>query len=181
MHLGLTVPTSVALQVDYQASSIGRLSHNFANMLFSAMRGLDETQKRSDEDRLNIIYPSRTMALLAPNRVRANDIHRTKPTAGTQYYKMLDSGLKDLELGSPLSHAKIIRVRRAPLNESAKDTKANWLYIGSHNLSSTAWVRSYECGVILQHSGDNWCEDGVVRMDLRLDGPRYPVHLMWDN
>lgn len=172
------------LRVDYQSSSIGTLSQRFTSKLFGAMRDNYKSLETHTEDELCMVYPSRAMALLAPNQTRAVDFHRTKPVNESQHYRILSAGLKDLELGSPLSHAKIMRVRVIEMGVEAMSRKAtcgDWLYVGSHNLSPAAWERSYECGVVFRYDEDNAKSGESVKAALTLDGPRYPVDLMWDN
>jgi hypothetical protein len=173
--------------MNYQASSVGRLNRRLTGKLFGAVRTdslVAGEHGSSLHDRLRIIYPSRTMALLAPNAARAADIHRVKPLPGSQGYEILRESLVDLELGSVLSHAKLIRVGWSTQHRNKWTVEGEdgaWLYAGSHNLSLAAWEKSYECGIVIPCKRGGHVVQEVVQVELQMDGPSYPVERMWDN
>jgi len=175
-------PAQADVCMTYKASSIGYLTNKLRRKLLEAARLGPVTRYDKPAAHLDIVYPSRRTALRARNNRCAGDIHRTNPTYQGEGWHILNRGLKDLELGLPLSHEKLIRFAWRCRDD---EEQAAWLYVGSHNLSTPAWERGYECGVVLPLKGNGTdsmrLEVSQVYRDLGRNSERYTVDLMWDN
>jgi hypothetical protein len=157
-------PTSTMI-VRYKASSIGCVSDSLRRKLLSAARnGLVCDSDWHGVGSLEIVYPSRITGQKAPNRSCGDDLHARKPTKAQPGWKALQYGLRDLE---PF----------APHNRRSECTA--YLYAGSHNLSSSAWEKGYECGVVMRLLSNHEHRDKAVKIHWGMYGAFYPVDRMW--
>lgn len=111
-------------------------------------------------------------------------MHAYSPFPRSQAYRLLQNSLVDMEGDAALSHAKIIRVGwvNARENDGCEEhDETAWLYAGSHNLSSAAWEKNYECGVVIPLKRGSQAVLNIVEVDLHLQGQKYPVEQIWRN
>ena len=93
-----------------------------------------------------------------------------------------------MPIGSLLSHAKQLQVsweNWATIEGKKQRETGGWLYVGSHNLSTSAWGQqkhsgrgcdgSYECGVVIP---SNYIK-GRVEIEVGARGTHYSPQLMW--
>lgn len=178
------------LELDVAVSSIGALKPDFLNAFYDAARGATQntvptlshkTRKRQYEQRMRIYFPSQDTVVnslggpeaggtICFQRKWYND--PTFPRHLFREYKSTRAGL--------LSHNKIVFGRGVRIDDTSPEGKKSvaWAYVGSHNLSESAWgrvtidkskepkinCRNWECGVLVP-----------LETEMRVDQDKFPT------
>jgi tyrosyl-DNA phosphodiesterase-1 len=138
--------------VEYQCSSIGQLRSHFLLGFMDAV-GIPGSSHSSVAKKLRIVFPSRSTAM-------------NGESGFTSIFLSRRSFLSDAFPRSSLYHAVHAMFPEVGMHtkvlSSWKDSRPQWLFIGSHNLSAAAWgcwtldktkfiVRNYELGILFRH------------------------------
>ncbi|KAH9865967.1 hypothetical protein J1614_008531 [Plenodomus biglobosus] len=152
------------LEIDYAASSIGAVNDSFLQRIHLAARGIDfdeKTQPASVRNNFRIYFPTKETVEKSIGGADCGGIislprtYYNAPTFPRECFRDYDSTRQGM-----LSHNKLLFAR------GCKNTGARlaWVYIGSANLSESAWggqkvlksgslgslnIRNWECGVIM--------------------------------
>ncbi|KAH7393195.1 tyrosyl-DNA phosphodiesterase-domain-containing protein [Cadophora sp. MPI-SDFR-AT-0126] len=180
----LGLQTDAALDIDFLAASIGSLDETFLKSLYNAAQGDDglveygwragkstrnkepcETERKLSDilnDRFRIYFP--TLETVANSRggigCGGTICLQAKWYDSTTFPRHLMRDCQSLRPGL-LMHSKMMFVRG---NGGKRDSKIAWAYVGSANLSESAWgrlvkdkdtrepkltLRNWECGVVV--------------------------------
>lgn len=180
---GLGLQTDDA-ELDFAASSIGSLDDDYLRPFYAAAKGYDPVEQLAAEAskaKANFFKPASKLASVSVrDKIRIYfPTHETvtASTAGAagticiarQYYENMPfprACFRDHESVRPglLSHNKLLYARGTRHDESGKQRDVAWAYVGSANMSPSAWgrlvydkkvkqwktnCRNWECGVLL--------------------------------
>ncbi|KAM3523849.1 hypothetical protein MY4038_008002 [Beauveria bassiana] len=210
---GLGLATDTPIEVDLACASLGSINYDLINAVYNACQGDDGMQeynarvgrKLKDKgtrptgrlrDQFRIYFPTdRTVSESKGGRQSAGTICvQAKWWRAPSFPKELVRDCVNNRDGL-LMHSKIILVRRPAAAELIGQTPATgWAYIGSANLSESAWgrvvkdrstgsakmsCRNWECGVVVPVHGNpgNGCDitifSGVVPVPMMVPGRPY--------
>ncbi|KGQ05169.1 hypothetical protein BBAD15_g9592 [Beauveria bassiana D1-5] len=210
---GLGLATDTPIEVDLACASLGSINYDLINAVYNACQGDDGMQeynarvgrKLKDKgtrptgrlrDQFRIYFPTdRTVSESKGGRQSAGTICvQAKWWRAPSFPKELVRDCVNNRDGL-LMHSKIILVRRPAAAELIGQTPAmGWAYIGSANLSESAWgrvvkdrgtgsakmsCRNWECGVVVPVQGNpgNGCDitifSGVVPVPMMVPGRPY--------
>ncbi|KAM3508241.1 hypothetical protein MY10362_001301 [Beauveria mimosiformis] len=210
---GLGLATDTPIEVDVACASLGSINYDFVNAIYNACQGDDGMQEYNARvgrklkgkemrptgrlrDQFRIYFPTdRTVAESKGGRQSAGTICvQAKWWRAPSFPKELVRDCVNNRDGL-LMHSKIILVRRPAAAELIGQTSATgWAYIGSANLSESAWgrvvkdrgtgsakmsCRNWECGVVVPVHGNpgNGCDftifSGVVPVPMMVPGRPY--------
>ncbi|KAM3498335.1 hypothetical protein MY11210_009680 [Beauveria gryllotalpidicola] len=204
---GLGLATDTPIEVDLACASLGSINYDLVNAIYNACQGDDGMQEYNARvgrklkgkemrptgrlrDQFRIYFPTdRTVAQSKGGRQAAGTICvQAKWWRAPSFPKELVRDCVNNRDGL-LMHSKIILVRKPAAAELIGQTSATgWAYIGSANLSESAWgrvvkdrgtgsakmsCRNWECGVIVPVHGNpgNGCEFTIF-------SPVVPVPMM---
>jgi hypothetical protein len=169
----LGIKTRDDLQLDFASSSIGSLNDSTINNIYEAARGNDVVSDREKRKAANAKTKS-NFRVFFPTHETVAQSRGGFDNAGTiclheKYYNKTDfprSIFRDYRSTRQglLSHNKLIFARGFRKASEANEQAVAWLYVGSANLSESAWGRlvqdrsrkvpkltcnNWECGVIV--------------------------------
>ncbi|KAL2067954.1 hypothetical protein VTL71DRAFT_16052 [Oculimacula yallundae] len=181
----LGLATDETIEVDFLAASIGNLNETFLKSLYLAAQGDDglveygwrtgksarnkgmcETERKVSEtlnDRFRIYFPTEETVTKSHGGIECGGTIclQAKWYDSESFPRHLMRNCKSLRLGV-LMHSKMMFVRG---HTDKDDSKIAWAYVGSANLSESAWgrlvkdrttkepkltLRNWECGVVIQ-------------------------------
>ncbi|KAM3553251.1 hypothetical protein MY1884_006773 [Beauveria asiatica] len=210
---GLSLATDTPIEVDVACASLGSINYDLVNAIYNACQGDDGMQEYNARvgrklkgkevrptgrlrDQFRIYFPTdRTVAESKGGRQSAGTICvQEKWWRAPSFPKELVRDCVNNRDGL-LMHSKIILVRRPAAAGLIGQTSATgWAYIGSANLSESAWgrvvkdrgtgsakmsCRNWECGVVVPVHGNpgNGCDftifSGVVPVPMLVPGRPY--------
>ncbi|PRP85407.1 hypothetical protein PROFUN_06953 [Planoprotostelium fungivorum] len=139
--------------IAYQTSSLGAICHQ--NWLKEFSKNVGSTTSGSAAHDVSVLFPTKN-SIVKRSNMNGSDmifLHNSHYTTAGVPKRMYDIIPKDLARKRNLLHSKIMY--RTLKNEDGEVTHG-WCYIGSHNLSPSAWGRyrgdfqilNYEMGVL---------------------------------
>ncbi|KAJ1976373.1 hypothetical protein H4R35_002734 [Dimargaris xerosporica] len=139
-------PPQPHFSIEFQASSIGRLNQNWLPRFYKCLCGITpSTQpespkaKQQVQEYFSAVYPS--LETVKDSRYGPNGA--TSLFLNEKMYSSLEykSCFKDCISRRPgrLMHSKVITARSIVAPADSADPAYAWFYIGSHNLSPSAW------------------------------------------
>lgn len=159
--LGLDKVDMATMELDYAASSLGALKQSFLKQLYQSAAGLSQAVPDNFLERIRIYFPTHetvTNSTGGPDAAGIISFNRSFynnpsfPKKCMRDYRSTRQGV--------LSHNKIMLVR----GRRSDGTPVAWAYVGSANLSESAWgsqrelkagglgkltLRNWECGVVV--------------------------------
>lgn len=173
----LKLGTKSAIEVDFAASSLGSLNDDFLKTIYTAAQGqqtgeaaIRATLKKSSstdfKNHFRIYFPTHeTVANSTGGVDAAGTIWLQRQWYfGPKFPRHLMRDYKSSRTGL-LSHNKLLLVRGERVTDSKEKQPMAWAYVGSANLSESAWgkvvqdrskgrplkinCRNWECGVVV--------------------------------
>ncbi|KAG5925566.1 hypothetical protein E4U42_004168 [Claviceps africana] len=198
------------IQVDYACASLGALKYDFLKSIYSACQGSINlgaaTGTKSGKDDVDALQLQENFRIYFPSNDTVVSSRGGERAAGTicfqenwwkapTFPKELMRDCVNTRDGL-LMHSKLILVRQAGTSATGAEKKVAWAYIGSANLSESAWgsvvrgkaagegkilCRNWECGVVVpvrtasqQNSpSDMGIFSGTVPVPMQVPGRQY--------
>ncbi|CEJ81309.1 hypothetical protein VHEMI01445 [[Torrubiella] hemipterigena] len=181
--LGLT--TVEPVEIDLICSSLGSLNFNFISTIYDACLGTKDGQKTRKRDanddimkRFRVYFPTNgTVAQSKGGKQSGGTICvQSKWWNASTFPKGIMRDCINTRAGI-LSHSKVIYVRYTSLKR--EDKYAGWAYVGSSNLSESAWgkivtdkatkqakitCRNWECGVVMPLANTDTSNTSMVNL-----------------
>lgn len=138
--------------IEYQCSSIGQLRSHFLSGFMDAV-GIPGNSPSSVAKKLRILFPSRSTVMNGERGFSSVFLSRRSFSSSefprSSLYHAVHAIFPEVAM-----HTKML--------SSWKNSRPQWLFIGSHNLSAAAWgcwtldktkfiVRNYEMGILFRH------------------------------
>ncbi|KAG6168960.1 hypothetical protein E4U47_004601 [Claviceps purpurea] len=205
----LGLATSEPIEVDYACASLGAIKYGFVKSMYSACRGsvdkallgIDENPYSGGNDADEALQSRQNFRIYFPSHNTIVSSRGGKISAGTicfqeswwrssTFPKEMMRDCINTRKGL-LMHSKVILVRHAGCTAHDAEKRAAWAYIGSANLSESAWgrvvrdkasgqrkiaCRNWECGVVVPVRTSS---EKVPATDMSIFAGRVPIPMQF--